>query len=277
MKYDLHSHTTASDGVLTPDELILRAKTRGIDVLAVTDHDTTAGLEAAQLSAGEHGVKLVNGIEFSVTWNKIPVHIVGLNIDPLNSALSEQVVMLQEKRLVRANKIALKLEKEGIENAFSGAQQYTSNSNITRTHFARYLIQIGKAKTMADVFKRYLSHGNPGYVSVQWQTLEQAVTIINNAGGQAVIAHPSRYKITNSKMKKLLSDFRELGGAGIEVVNSGTTAAIIKQYAKLAREFELKASTGSDFHSPDNKYVDLGRFSLLPDNVVPVWKDWQLD
>jgi len=272
--YDLHSHTTASDGVLTPDELIKRAKHRGVNVLAVTDHDTTAGLSAAQQSATSQGITLVNGIELSATWQKNHIHIVGLNINAESAELENKLITVQKIRHDRAQEMAQRLQKVGIDNALAGAQAFSGNNNMTRTHFARYIVSIGKARTMAEVFKRYLTPGNPGYVSVDWIPLDEAVGLITSAGGRAVVAHPARYKMTNTKMKKMLAAFSDCGGAGIEVINSGSTREIIENNISLANQFGLAASIGSDFHSPDNKYVDLGRFPPLPDNVTPIWEGW---
>jgi len=274
--YDLHSHTTASDGVLTPEELIIRAKHRGINVLAITDHDTISGLEAAQRSALSQDITVINGIEMSVTWNKNHIHVVGLNIDTTCKELGVRLSGLQQIRQDRAKEIAVRLEQVGIDNALIGAQQFSANNNITRTHFARYLLKIGKARNMSDVFKRYLAFGKPGYVSVEWIALDDAVGLIKSSGGQAVVAHPSRYKMTNTKMRKMLGDFTECGGSAIEVVNSGSTPETIDNNARLVNQFGLTASVGSDFHSPDNQYIDLGRFSPLPDNVTPVWHDWDI-
>lgn len=272
--YDLHTHTIASDGVLTSEELITRAHHRGVNVLAITDHDTTAGLESGQQYAKTHDITLICGIEISVTWGKNHLHIVGLNIDAGNDELQSELLKVQQTRQARAKEIARRLEQAGIKDALTGAQQFSANNNLTRTHFARYLMKIGKARTMSDVFKRYLSYGNPGYVSAEWMALDKTIQIISSAGGQAVVAHPSRYKMTNSKMRKFLAEFSSLGGKGMEVVNSGSTRELIKHNAKLANEFELYGSIGSDFHSPDNKYIDLGRFSPLPDDVRPIWAEW---
>jgi len=272
--YDLHSHTIASDGVLTTEELMIRAKHRGVNVLAITDHDSVSGLDAVKSGELSGAVKIVHGIELSVTWKKNNIHVVGLNIDVAQQALLASLADLQRVRQARAIEIAARLEKVGIENALSGASQFSAQNNMTRTHFARYLIQIGKARSMAEVFKRYLAHGKPGYVSVEWISLEKAVDIIKSAGGQAVIAHPSRYKLTNTKMNKMLGDFTECGGSAIEVVNSHCTKQMIENNARLVNHYGLSASIGSDFHSPDNKYVDLGRFPPLPENVTPIWHDW---
>ncbi len=274
--YDLHSHTTASDGVLTPEELIIRAKHRGVHVLAITDHDSISGLQAAQNCAFSQDISIINGIELSVTWKKNNIHVIGLNIDTTHQELSNKLVELQQIRQARAIEIGTRLQKAGIKNALTGAQQFSANNNITRTHFARFLVKSGKASSMSDVFKRYLTHGKPGYVSVEWVSLENAVELIKSAGGQAVIAHPARYKMTNAKMKKMLGDFTACGGSAIEVVNSGCTKQVIENNARLANQFGLSASIGSDFHSPDNQYIDLGRFSALPGNVTPIWHDWKM-
>lgn len=271
--YDLHSHSTASDGALSPSELVQRALENGVSHLALTDHDGTEGIAAARLAAQQQPITLIPGVEISVTWANSTVHIVGLNIDTENSALQAGLSTLRDYRRLRAHKIAEKLEKSGISGALQGAQKYASETMLGRVHFARFLIEAGHAKDTKDVFKRFLVKNKPGYVSSQWASLEDAVGWINSAGGQAVIAHPARYKMTNSKRRKLLTQFKALDGAAIEVSSGLQHPEEIKTMAKLANEFELLASCGSDFHAV-GEWSDVGKCRELPVSVTPIWSKW---
>jgi predicted metal-dependent phosphoesterase TrpH len=272
--YDLHSHSTASDGSLSPEHLIARAIEQGVDVLALTDHDGTEGIMAARAAAEGTALSLVTGVEISVTWGSSTVHILGLNVDPQNEVLQKGLAEIRDYRRERAVKMAERLEKSGIMGAYEGASQYASPVMLGRVHFAKFLVDKGHAKSINDVFKRYLVRNKPGYVSGEWATLAQAVTWINAAGGQAVIAHPARYKMTATKLRRLVTEFKDLGGVGIEVVSGRQHPEEIKTLAKLANDFELLASRGSDFHSPDNTWVELGRIPALPASVNPVWQAW---
>ncbi len=272
--YDLHSHSTASDGTLSPSDLVHRAAEQGVDVLALTDHDSLNGLAEAQQAAKENGIKLINGVEISASWDNRTLHIVGLGIDPSNQTLQTGLQQLQHIRLARAEKMAFKLEKAGIPNALKGAQALAKAGSVTRTHFARHIVNVGKATTLKDVFKHYLAANKTGYVKTQWCSLEDAVNWIKQAGGQAVIAHPDRYKMTASKFRACLNDFKHFGGTGIEVVYSGTHRDVINQNASFARNFDLRASVGSDFHSPGTSWVELGKLPPLPKDLTPIWSDW---
>ena len=272
--YDLHSHSTASDGSLSPEHLIARAIEQGVDVLALTDHDGTEGIMAARTAAEGTTLSLVTGVEISVTWGRSTVHILGLNVDTQNEVLQKGLAEIRDYRRERAVKIAERLEKSGIMGAYEGASQYASPVMLGRVHFAKFLVDKGHAKSINDVFKRYLVRNKPGYVSGEWATLAQAVTWINEAGGQAVIAHPARYKMTATKLGRLVTEFKDLGGVGIEVVSGRQHPEEIKTLAKLTNDFELLASRGSDFHSPDNTWVELGRIPPLPTSVNPVWQAW---
>lgn len=274
LKYDLHSHSTASDGSLSPQELVILAKSKGVDVLALTDHDNTAGLEEAGRAALQWDVKLVRGVEVSVTWNGVTVHVLGLGISPEAQELQSGLKKLREFRDWRGEEIGKRLEKAGILNAFAGAQQYASGTLISRTHFALYLVEKGFAKDVRDVFKRYLVHNKPGYVPGHWADLESALNWIRDAGGLSVIAHPARYKLTNNRIRKLLGEFKECGGDGLEVVSSSHTADECLTMAKHAKEFNLCASCGSDYHGPEHKWIELGRIQPLPDDCVPIWTQW---
>lgn len=272
--YDLHCHSLASDGSLAPEDVVSRAVARGVDVLALTDHDGTEGIAAAKRAAEDTALKIIPGVEISVTWSNQTVHIIGLNIDTDDQAMQQGLAEIRQYRQTRAIKIAEKLAKHGIEGAYEGASQYASPVMLGRVHFAKFLVQAGHAKTIGDVFKQFLVKNKPGYVSGEWATLEQAVSWINNAGGQAVIAHPGRYKMTATKLKRLLAEFVSLGGVGMEVVSGRQSPEEIKQLAKWAVEYNLLASRGSDFHSPDNEWVELGRLPDLPPTVAPIWQTW---
>ena len=272
--YDLHSHSTVSDGSLSPEHLVARAIDQGVDVLALTDHDGTEGITAAQAAAQGTKLSLVTGVEISVTWGSSTVHILGLKVDHKNEALQKGLEKIRDYRKERAVKIAERLEKSGISGAYEGASQYASPVMLGRVHFAKFLVDKGHAKNINDVFKRYLVRNKPGYVSGEWATLAEAVNWINGAGGQAVIAHPARYKMTATKLRRLITEFKELGGVGLEVVSGRQHPEEIKTLAKLANDFNLLASCGSDFHSPDNTWVELGRLPELPSSVNPIWKKW---
>jgi predicted metal-dependent phosphoesterase TrpH len=272
--YDLHSHSTVSDGSLSPEHLVARAIDQGVDVLALTDHDGTEGITAAQAAAQGTKLSLVTGVEISVTWGSSTIHILGLKVDHKNAALQKGLEKIRDYRKERAVKIAERLEKSGISGAYEGASQYASPVMLGRVHFAKFLVDKGHAKNINDVFKRYLVRNKPGYVSGEWATLAQAVNWINGAGGQAVIAHPARYKMTATKLRRLITEFKELGGVGLEVVSGRQHPEEIKTLAKLANDFNLLASCGSDFHSPDNTWVELGRLPELPSSVNPIWKKW---
>lgn len=272
VEYDLHSHSIASDGTLTPAELVQQAHAAGVQVLALTDHDTTDGITAAGASADELGLQLVPGVEVSVSWQSLTVHILGLGIDPRCSALQSGLQRLRAARDWRAGEIGRRLDKAGIPGAFDGAAALTRGRIVSRTHFARFLVQQGHARNLREVFKRYLVHGKPGHVSGEWASLEEALGWIRQAGGLAVIAHPARYRMTASKLRRLIGEFRELGGVGLEVVSGSHTRDNIHAMAALARTEELLASRGSDYHGPENPWVKLGDLAELPGGCMPVWE-----
>lgn len=272
-KYDLHTHSTASDGGLSPSQLVQRALDNGVTHLALTDHDGTEGISAAFAAAKDSGLTLITGVEISVTWAASTVHIVGLQLDIQNSGLQQGLARLREYRKQRAQRIADKLEKAGIEGALEGARKYASEYMVGRVHFGRFLIETGQAKDMKDVFKRFLVRNKPGYVSSEWASLADAVGWINAAGGQAVLAHPARYKMTATKRRKLLTQFKSLGGSAIEVSSGHQHPEEVKTMARLANEFDLLASCGSDFHAVDD-WSDIGKFAPLPENVRPIWSQW---
>jgi predicted metal-dependent phosphoesterase TrpH len=270
--YDLHCHSTASDGALTPTELVERAHRQGVTALALTDHDTTAGLNEAGNCAVKTGIDFIAGIELSTSWQGKCLHIVGLGIDPSYAPLAEATTNLQTTRLQRAEQIALKLEKKRIPGALAAVQKAAGDGMITRTHFADFLLSQGHVSTQQEAFDRYLAKGKPAYVATPWAELEVAVNWITQSGGVAVLAHPLRYKLTAAWMKRLLGAFKEAGGKGIEVVTGRITSEEIRQVTEYARRFELAGSTGSDFHSPVNQWVELGRLAPLPEGITPVWE-----
>jgi len=269
--YDLHSHSTSSDGSLTPEALVARAIDKGVNVLALTDHDGTEGITAAQQAAQGTELCLIPGVEISVTWAKGTVHIVGLNIDPDNTVLQQGLRSMRDFRVGRAEDMARRLEKVGISGALEGAKKYASEVMLGRLHFAQFLVEHGHAKDISDVFKRYLVRNKPGYVPGEWASLADAVNWITAAGGQAVIAHPARYKMTATKRRRLITDFKDAGGIGFEVVSGRQHPEEVKTLAKLAQDFELLASCGSDFHTPDNTWVELGHLAALPESCTPIW------
>ena len=273
--HDLHTHSTASDGTLTPTELVVRAARVGIQVLALTDHDTLNGIAEAQAAAAELGLTLIPGVEISVTWGGRTIHILGLGLDPTASALNAGLLGVREYRDWRAKEIGLRLAAKGVEGAYAGALALAADERfVGRTHFARFLVQRGYAATVRDVFKRYLVKGKPGFVTGDWASLEEALGWIRDAGGQAVIAHPARYSLTGFKMRHLIGEFRELGGVGIEVVSGSHSRDEAFLYAQRARDASLLASAGSDYHGPEHPYMELGRLPNLPPGCMPIWADW---
>lgn len=272
--YDLHTHSTASDGTLSPTELVRRAREAGVGVLALTDHDTTEGLPEARRAAEDAGIRLVSGVEISVTWSAMTIHIVGLGFREDDPALQAGMAALRDYRDWRAGEIGRRLEKAGIPGAFEGARAWSNGRLISRTHFARFLVEKGHAPTVRDVFRKFLLRNKPGHVSGRWAPLEDAVGWITGAGGQAVIAHPARYRLTRTKLRRLIGEFSECGGAGIEVVSGSHSRDECFTMARHASDTGLLASAGSDYHGPENPYVDLGRLQPMPHGVRPVWAEW---
>jgi hypothetical protein len=274
LNYDLHCHSTASDGTLRPAELAALAAERGVDVLALTDHDATEGLDEAAATAEEYGIGLVPGVEISVTWERQTVHIVGLGIDPDNAVLQAGLARLREFRVWRGAEIGRRLEAAGVEGAYEGAVARSGGDTLSRTHFAHFLIDNGYAKDVKDVFKRYMKSGKPGHVAGQWAELGEAVAWIHAAGGEAVIAHPARYDLTARRMRRLFGQFQEAGGEAIEVVSGSHGRGEAVAMAAWAREFGFRASRGSDYHGPERTWAELGRVAELPEGCEPVWSAW---
>ena len=270
---DLHCHSVVSDGTLTPEELAPRAAANGVELWALTDHDEIGGQHRAMAAAHAAGMAYLTGTEISVTFAGVTVHIVGLGFDPDDAALRDGLADTRDGRIPRARDMADQLAKAGIPGAFEGALKYVGNPQlVSRTHFARFLVETGVCRDTPEVFRKYLTEGKPGYVPHRWAALGDAVRWITQAGGVAVIAHPARYKFTANEEYALFSEFKAHGGLGVEVVTGSHTAAEYVTYADMAREFGLAASRGSDFHSPAESYTDLGKLPLLPDNLTPVWE-----
>jgi 3',5'-nucleoside bisphosphate phosphatase len=270
--YDLHCHSTASDGALSPTEVVKRACEHGVTALALTDHDTTAGLAEAHSQAMASGIKLIPGIELSASWSGMCFHIVGIGINPAYPPLAEATENLQKTRMERAEKMAEKLEKKRIPGALEAVLKAAGDGMITRTHFADFLVSQNHVSSQQDAFDRYLAKGKPAYVATPWAELELAVNWIAESGGVAILAHPLRYNLSPNTMKRLLTVFKSAGGKGIEVVTGRCNADEIKRVAAYATRFELAGSTGSDFHNPGNQWVELGRLAPLPGNIMPVWQ-----
>jgi hypothetical protein len=274
LKVDLHSHSTISDGVLAPRQLVRYAAEQGVGVLALTDHDDVEGLAEARTEAAEQGIRFVNGTEISVTWRRRTIHVVGLRIDPDNAALKAGLARLRESRFERARRIAAELDKIGIAGSLEGARGYASERIISRTHFARFLIDQGHAKDMRSVFKKYLIKGRPGYVEHVWAELHEALEWIRGAGGIAVLAHPGRYDLGSTLLNELFTEFKDLGGGAVEVVSGSHSPDEFALFADYARRYGLLASRGSDYHGPGHSYVDMARLAPMPASCTPVWHDW---
>lgn len=270
---DLHCHSTVSDGTLSPEALAERAKARGVELWALTDHDEIGGQERAAAAAHALALPYLTGVEISVSFAGKTVHIVGLGFDPRNDMLRHGLEQTRGGRGQRAREMADQLARAGIVGAYEGALKYVGNPElISRTHFARYLVEAGVCADTNEVFRRFLTEGKPGFVPHRWASLHDAVQWIVGAGGMAVIAHPARYGFTPNEEYALFLEFKGHGGQGVEVVTGSHTAAEAQTYAAMAREFGLLASRGSDFHSPTESRLDLGALDPLPEGLTPVWE-----
>ncbi|MBA5607839.1 PHP domain-containing protein [Duganella sp. FT3S] len=275
LKVDLHCHSNVSDGVLAPAAVAAHARNAGVDVWALTDHDEVDGVAAARVAAQDLGMLFVSGVEISITWARETVHIVGLQVDETNPALLAGLARTRSGRDARGREMAAQLAAVGIPDAYEGALKYVGNPDLmSRTHFARYLIEIGVCANVPDVFKKYLTEGKPGYVPHSWASLSDAVGWIRGAGGIAVIAHPGRYKFNQMAQGVLFDEFKQLGGTAIEVVTGSHTPDQYAVYAQLANQYGFLASRGTDFHAPGEARVDFALLPPLPANVTPVWHDW---
>ena len=271
--FDFHCHSIVSDGLLPPEVVARRAAENGVDLWALTDHDDIGGLATARKTAEEVGMSFVNGVEISIEWRGTPIHIVGLGFDAANAALTGGLDELRIGRVERAKRMGDALAAIGIPGVYEGALCFVTNpSLISRAHFGRYMVSIGIAKDMSGVFQHYLTPGKPGYVDHRWATLEEAVNWITGAGGAAVVAHPGRYKMSGAEMRRFLDDFKDVGGQGIEVTCGSHSPDHVMHFARLARHYEFHASRGSDFHGPEESYVDLGKLPQLPEDLKPVWR-----
>ncbi|MDB5912951.1 MAG: hypothetical protein JWP22_1626 [Ramlibacter sp.] len=270
---DLHCHSVVSDGTLTPEALAARAAGNGVELWALTDHDEIGGQQRAMAAAHAHGMKYLTGTEISVTFAGETVHIIGLGFDPEDPEMKRGLQETRGGREDRAREIAAGLAQVGIKDAYEGALRYVGNPElISRTHFARFMVDSGVCKDTGDVFRRFLTDGKPGYVPHRWASLKHAVEWITKAGGIAVIAHPARYKVTANEEYALFTEFKAHGGRGVEVVTGSHTPAEYVKYGETAREFGLAASRGSDFHSPDESHTDLGKLPNLAAGLTPVWE-----
>ena len=275
MNADLHCHSTASDGLLAPKDVVTRAAANGVEILSLTDHDDTSGLDEARAEAESRGLRFVGGVEVSVTWRGTTVHIVGLRIDPRSESLRGGLESIRRGRGTRARKIAEGIDAAGVPDSLAGAQRYAENPQlISRAHFARYLVEAGRASDVKSVFHRYLVKDRPGYVPHQWAALDEAVGWIRDAGGVAVVAHPGRYKLAKAELRGFFTEFKACGGAGIEVVTGSHTAGQYLEFARAAREFGFLASRGWDYHGKGESHADMGTLRPLPEDLKPVWRDW---
>lgn len=269
---DLHAHSIFSDGTMTPEALVQRAAERGVQLFALTDHDEVSGIARAQAAARDCRLPFVPGVEVSVTFVGHTVHIVGLNVDPKDDSLRAGLARTRDGRLQRAREMAAGLAAAGIPDSFEGALKYVGNPElVSRTHFARYIVERGICSDTREVFGRFLVEGRPGYVPHRWARLADAVSWIRGAGGVPVIAHPARYRLTPTELWALFCEFREAGGLAVEVATSSHSADDLKRFAQMAREFGLDGSRGSDFHGPNESHAELGQVAAVPYDIPPVW------
>ena len=273
MKIDLHCHTTASDGALTPDDLLARGITNGIDMLAITDHDTVAGYDRVRKRAPD-GLKLISGVEFSSRWRNRSIHVVGLNFDPAGESVRTGVCRQTRARRERARLIAEKLEFLGIHQLLEKAEKHAGDGAIGRPHFAQVLIENGSARSHQDAFKRFLGERKPGNVQQVWPAMEEVVDWICNSGGTAVLAHPGRYRLNRTQLVELVTEFRSAGGLAMEIFSGNQNTDITQRLVSLCKSAGLLASTGSDFHRPGQPWAELGRCPPLPGHLTPVWSTW---
>jgi 3',5'-nucleoside bisphosphate phosphatase len=271
MKVDLHNHSYYSDGFFSPAEVVKFAYEAGCNLFSLTDHDTTDGIFEAQLEADKVGLKLINGVEISAIWRNMAIHIIGLGIDIDNDILQAGLEHNRDLRKVRAEKIALSLKRSGIKDSLEKAQSISGGRMITRTHFAQMLIQEGYCKDMKSVFRRYMTGKKPGGVRVEWKDFDEVINWIKSAGGMALIAHPFRYRMTHTKIKNMIKDFKDASGDGFEIVNANSSEEEISIGSQWSEEYDLLASCGSDFHGWPNQRVQIGNLSNMPNVKRAVW------
>lgn len=272
---DLHCHSSMSDGVLAPAVLVERAAAQGVELFSLTDHDELCGQQQAADAARAFGLDYVGGVEVSVSWGGETIHVVGLRINWNDAELIEGLARTRSGRDARAREMAAQLEKVGIPDAWEGALRHVGNpALISRTHFARHIVERGICDDISEVFRKYMVEGRPGYVEHRWAALADAVGWIRGAGGVAVLAHPGRYRLGDTALWALINEFREAGGSAIEVVCGSHSRDQFRRFASVAVEFGLLASRGSDFHAPGERHNELGQLPSLPDSVVPVWSEW---
>ncbi len=272
MNADLHCHSVVSDGTLTPEALAQRAHANGVQLWSLTDHDELGGQERAKAAAADLKMDYLAGVEISVTWMGQTIHIVGLGINHQDADILDGLKRTREGRGDRAKQMADQLLKVGIPGAYEGALHYAGNHDlISRTHFARFLVEKGVCKDTEHVFKNYLVEDKPGYVPHRWANLDQAISWIKHAGGVAVIAHPGRYKLNAMQRDELFQFFKDHGGLGIEVITGSHSPDQYQEYGKIAKQYGFLASRGSDFHDPSESHIDLGVLPLLPEHLTPVW------
>ena len=272
MKVDLHNHSYYSDGVFSPSEVVRFADDAGCDLFALTDHDTTDGLDEARQTADKLSVDLVSGVEISAFWRNMTIHIIGLDIDINNDILQAGLVHNQQLRKERAKKIALGLWRAGIKDALEKTQALSKTDMLTRTHFAQMLIGEGYCKDMKSVFRRYLTGKKPGGIRVEWKNIDEVVGWIHAAGGQAVLAHPFRYRMTNTKIKNMFLNFKEVFGDGVEVVTATSNDKEITLSNRWAKEYKLLSSCGSDYHGWPNQRIQIGCLRDLPNLDNAIWR-----
>lgn len=271
---DMHCHSTVSDGLLAPADVVRRAHANGVELLALTDHDELGGLVDARQAASELGMHFIDGVEVSVSWgDDTTVHIVALGIDPNDPGLKQGLLEVRSGRDARALLMAAELDAVGIHGAYEGALRYAGNpALVSRAHFARHIAATGLARDVKSVFDTWLAKGKPGYVPHSWATLDDALGWIHGAGGVAVIAHPGRYRLNGKEMRRLLGEFSERGGGAIEVLSGAHSPEQVRDFARYSREFGFAASRASDFHGPGESWIDLGRLPALPEDLIPVWQ-----
>lgn len=272
MKIDLHNHSYYSDGVLSPSEVVSLAKEQGCDIFALTDHDTTDGIVEAKVEADKLGLDFIAGVEVSAMWSNMTIHILGLGVDAENEVLQAGLKQHQDFRQLRAEKMARGLAGAGIVGAMEKVKKIAKTDMITRTHFAQMLIQEGVCKDMKSVFRRYLTGKKPGGVKGEWAPYDEVISWIHDAGGKAVLAHPFRYRMTQTKIKRMLSNLAECGLDGVEVVTAHSSEEEIMLMNKWAKEHNLLASVGADYHGWSNQRVEIGKLQDLPDKDIAIWK-----